>query len=134
MTRELPQRFTVLRRNHAAWLLLASRNGPLILAGMKSLIDTHPTGISFEEAVERLAASFAHFANDTQYELGDDYALTARRELRQWIKRGLMVERGGVLLPTDALQRALQFADSLEDHSMTSTASRLATVQRAIES
>lgn len=124
----------MLRRNHAAWLLLASRNGPLILAGMKSLIDSHPTGISIDDAVERLAGSFAHFVNDTQYELGDDYALTARRELRQWIKRGLIVERGGLLLPTDALRRALQFVESLEDHSMTSTASRLATVQRAIES
>lgn len=134
MTRELSQRFTMLRRHHAAWMLLASRNGPLVLAGLKSLIDTHPSGIAFEEAVERLASSFVHFSNDAEYELGDDYSLTARRELRHWIKRGLIVERGGVVLPTDALQRALQFLESLEEHSMTSTASRLATVQRAIES
>ncbi|HWC89079.1 MAG TPA: hypothetical protein VG433_05480, partial [Pirellulales bacterium] len=29
MSRELSQRFIMLRRNHPAWLLLASRNGPL---------------------------------------------------------------------------------------------------------
>lgn len=134
MARELAQRFTMLRRHHAAWMLLASRNGPLILAGLKSLIDSQPGGTAFEEAVEHIANSFAHFTNDAEYDFGDDYSLTARRELRQWIKRGLIVERGGMVLPTDALQRALQFLESLEEHSMTSTASRLATVQRAIES
>jgi hypothetical protein len=36
-------------------------------------------------------------------------------------------------LATDAFQRALLFLSSLEDQTMTSTASRLATVQRAIE-
>ncbi len=124
----------MLRRHHAAWMLLASHNGPLILAGLKPLIDAHPNGIAFEDAVERVASSFQLFSNDGEYEVGDDCVLTARRELRHWIKRGLIVERGGVVLSTDALQRALQFLESLEEHSMTSTASRLATVQRAIES
>ncbi|MCG8649732.1 MAG: DUF3375 domain-containing protein [Pirellulales bacterium] len=133
MTRELTQRFIGLRRNHAAWLLLASRNGPLILASLKSLVDAHPGGIDFEEAIEQLADSFADYANDTEFELGDDHALAARRELRQWVKRGLIVERAGQLLATDALQRAFLFLDSLEDQTMTSTASRLATVQQAIE-
>ena len=59
--------------------------------------------------------------------------MTARREIREWLKRGLIVERDGQLLATDALQRAFHFLDSLEDQQMTSTASRLATVQRAIE-
>ncbi|MFN5915590.1 MAG: DUF3375 family protein, partial [Planctomycetota bacterium] len=63
----------------------------------------------------------------------DDHPLAARREIRQWIKRGLIVEREGKILATDAFQRALLFLDSLEDQTMTSTASRLATVQRAIE-
>jgi hypothetical protein len=53
--------------------------------------------------------------------------------LRQWLKRGLIVERGGKILATDAFQRSLMFLESLEDQTMTSTASRLATVQRAIE-
>lgn len=133
VTRELTQRFIGMRRNHAAWLLLASRNGPLILASLKSLIDAHPGGIDFEEAVEQLAGSFANFAHDSEFDLGEDHALTARRELRQWLKRGLIVERGGQLLPTDALQRAFLFLESLDDQAMTSTASRLATVQQAIE-
>lgn len=133
MTRELSQRFIMLRRNHAAWLLLASDKGPLILASLKTLIDAHPGGIVFEDAVEQLAGSFADFANDAVFDLGEDHSLTARRELRQWVKRGLIVERGGQLLATDALQRAFLFLDSLEDQTMTSTASRLATVQGAIE-
>lgn len=133
MTRDLSQRFTKLRRNHPAWLLLASRNGSLILASLKPLIETHPGGIEFEEAVARLAVTFADHVNDTEFELGDDHTLTARRELRQWLKRGLIVERNGQLLATDALQRAILFLDSLDVQTMTSTASRLATVQRAIE-
>jgi len=133
MTRELSQRFISLRRNHAAWLLLASRNGSLILACLKPLIERHPGGIDFEDAVAQLAEVFADHVNDSEFELGDDHALTARRELRQWVKRGLIVERNDQILATDALQRALLFLDSLEVQTMTSTASRLATVQRAIE-
>jgi hypothetical protein len=133
MTRDLSERFTRLRRNHPAWLLLASRNGPLILASLTTLLDAHPGGIDFEDAVAHVAGAFADHANDTEFELGDDHSLAARRELRHWIKRGLVVERNGQLLATDALQRAVLFLDSLEVQTMTSTASRLATVQRAIE-
>lgn len=123
----------MLRRNHPAWLLLAARNGPLILASLKTLIEAHPSGIDFENAVEQLADVLADYANDSEFSAGDDPLLTARRELKQWVKRGLIVERNGQLLATDSLQRAFLFLDSLEDRSMTSTASRLATVQRAIE-
>jgi hypothetical protein len=133
MARELSQQFILLRRNHPAWLLLASRNGPLILASLKALLSGQSGGIEFESAVEHLAASFTDHANDTEFELGDDHSLTARRELRQWLKRGLVAERNGQLLATDALQRAFLFLESLESEAMTSTASRLATVQRAIE-
>lgn len=133
MNRELSQHLVSLRRNHPAWLLLASRNGPLTLACLKSLLDAQPGGVDFAEAVEELASSFALYANDTEFRLGDDHALAARRELRQWMKRGLIVEREGQLLATDALESALNFLDTLEDRAMTSTASRLATVQRAIE-
>ena len=133
MNSELCQRLIKLRRNHPAWLLLASQKGPLILASLKSLIDAHPGGIDFEVAVEHLSALFAGNANDANFEVGDDHPIAARRELRHWIKRGLIVERDGQLLATDALQRSFLFLDSLEDQPMTSTASRLATVQRAIE-
>jgi Protein of unknown function (DUF3375) len=133
MNSEACQRLIKLRRNHPAWLLLASRNGALILASLKSLIDAHPGGIDFEEAVEHLRGLFADNANDGNFEVGDDHAIAARRELRQWLKRGLVVERDGQLLATDALQRSFHFLDSLEDQAMTSTASRLATVQREIE-
>jgi hypothetical protein len=133
MARELSQRLIMLRRNHPAWLLLSSRNGPLILSSLKSLLDVHPGGMDFENAVEHLAGIFNDHSNETEFELGDDHSLAARRELRQWIKRGLVVERNGRLLATDTLQRAFAFLDSLEDQTMTSTASRLATVQRAIE-
>ena len=133
MNAELSQRLIKLRRNHPAWLLIASRNGPLILASLKSLIDVYPGGIDFEDAVEHLRGLFADNANDANFEFGDDHSVAARRELRQWLKRGLIVERDGQLLATDALQRSFHFLDSLEDQAMTSTASRLATVQRAIE-
>lgn len=133
MSRELTQRFISLRRAHPAWLLLASPKGPLILVCLKTLLDAHSGGISFDEAVEHLAAVFADNANDSQFEVGDDPTLTARRELREWIRRGLIVERNGQLMATDAFQRSVHFVEGLEDHTMTSTASRLATVQRAID-
>lgn len=130
---EQTQRLIGLRRHHPAWMLLASINGPLMLASMKSLIDAHPAGIRMESAVEHLALSMAEHANDTEFNIGEDHALSARRELRSWIRRGLIVERSGELLATDALQKACDFVDALSDDTMTSTASRLATVQRAIE-
>ena len=133
MSREIVQKYITLRRNHPAWLLLASPKGPLILASLKNLIDSSPTGVDFDEAVEKLAGVFADHANDSEFDLGDDHPQSARRELRQWLKRGLIVERGGKILATDAFQRSLMFLDSLGDQTMTSTASRLATVQRAIE-
>jgi hypothetical protein len=133
MSREVVQKFISLRRNHPAWLLLASPKGPLILASLKNLIEANPTGVDLDEAVEKLAAVFADHANDSAFDLSNDHPLDARRELRQWLKRGLIVERGGKILATDAFQRSLMFLDSLEGQTMTSTASRLATVQRAIE-
>lgn len=134
MTRALSQYFLSLRQNHPAWLLLASRTGPLVLASLKSLIDAHPSGIDFEDAIGHLASAFSDHANDPEFDIGEDHSLVARKELRQWIKKGLIVERGGELLSTDALQRSFLFLESLEDQGMTSTASRLGTVQRAIES
>ncbi len=133
MLREIVQKYLSLRRNDPAWLLLASPKGPLILASLKNLIETSPTGVEFDEAVEKLASVFADHANDSEFDLGEDHPQSARKELRQWLKRGLIVERGGKLLVTDAFQRSLMFLESLEDRTMTSTASRLATVQRAIE-
>ncbi|MFN7876318.1 MAG: DUF3375 domain-containing protein [Pirellula sp.] len=133
MSREIVNRFISLRRNHPAWLLLASPKGPLILASLKELMEASPNGVEMEEAIERLALVFSDHANDSEFDLGEDHPLTARRELRQWIKRGLIVERSGKILATDAFQKSLMFLDSLEDQTMTSTASRLATVQRAIE-
>ena len=71
-TRELSQQLIALRRHHPAWLLLAARNGPLILASLKALLRSHPGGIQFETAAEHLAASFANHANDAEFELGDE--------------------------------------------------------------
>lgn len=133
MPSELTQRLVGFRRSHPAWLLLASTNGPLTLGALKQLLDAHPAGIDFEEAVEHLASVFADHAGDLQFETGEDHSLAARREMRGWIKRKLIVERDGKLLATNALERCFLFLESLEDQAMTSTASRLTTVQRAIE-
>ena len=130
---DLARRLIALRHGHSAWMLLASTNGPLMIASLKMLLDAHPGGIEFEDAVEHLAAAFTRHADDPAFEIADDPAKAARRELRGWIKRKLIVERDGQVLATDALQRCFHFVESLEDQSMTSTASRLATVQRAIE-
>lgn len=133
---ERSKRFVALRREHPAWILLASRNGPLTLSCLKALVENHPGGVDLEDAVEDLAVVFESYSNDGDFETGedDDFYGSARREIRQWIRRELIVEREGRIMATDALQRALGFIDELEDRTMTSTASRLATVQREIES
>jgi hypothetical protein len=135
MNRDLCQQLISLRRNHSAWLLLASRNAPLTLSCLKSLFDHGQPAVTLEDATEKLAEAFSLYANDTEFDLGtdDNQAAAARRELRQWISRDLIVERQGQLMATDPLQRAFAFLDSLQERNMTSTASRLATVQREIE-
>lgn len=135
MNRDLYQQLIALRRDHSAWLLLASRNAPLTLACLQSLFENNQASVTVEAAVEKLAEAFTQYANDPQFETdAENQSLAARRELRQWMNRKLVVERGGELMATDALQRALVFVQSLESQAMTSTASRLATVQREIES
>ncbi len=53
MPPDLSRRLVAFRRSNPAWLLLASTNGPLTLTALKKLIDAHPAGIDFEEAVEQ---------------------------------------------------------------------------------
>ena len=103
-----------------------------MLASLRTLLEAHPNGVDLEEAVEHLTTVFADNANDSEFELGEDHALAARKELRHWLKRGLIVER--TQLTRD--RRIAAFAaisGFIEDNTMTSTASRLATVQSAIE-
>jgi hypothetical protein len=131
--RESVHHYANLRRNHAAWQLLTARRAPLVLTSLRVLVEAYPNGIAFEEAVEHLAGLFADFINDSEFDLSEEPPAMARKELRAWLKNGLIVERDGMVMATNAFQRALSFLESLEDETMTSTASRLATVQRAIE-
>lgn len=115
-------------------MLPASRRAPLIISCLKPLFDSYSDGIPQEEVEQRLAQMLAEYANDDEFAIGhDDYALTARRELRDWLKRELIAERQGNIIATDALQQALAFIDGINDRVMTSTASRLSIVQREIE-
>lgn len=110
---------------------------PLILACLQSLLQSRVGGIDQEEAVQSLAAMLGEYANDPDFEVGtsdpDELLTQARREIAQWITRRLLTEREGKLQATDPLQRALSFAVGLRQRIMTSTASRLATVQREAE-
>ena len=133
--RERCLRLVALRRAHPAWQLLASRNGPLVLSCLADLFGEKSGGIPQDDAVERLADFFAAHANDSDFDVGDqeDHFVSAKRELRAWIRRKLIVEREGQLLATDALEQCRAFLVGIEERAMTSTASRLSTVQREIE-
>lgn len=124
------------RRQHPAWQLLAARRAPLILGCLKPLFEEDASGgIPLDDARVRLADLLAAHANEPEFEItSDDYATLARRELRDWIRRGLLAERGGLVFATDPLQSAFAFIESIRERIMTSTASRLATVQQRIES
>ena len=123
------------RQQHPAWLLLASRRAPLMLSCLEALFEHQREGVAFEYAVQELADMLTANANQPDYgiDTGDDVAAQARKELREWIRRSLITEREGNIFETDALKTALRFLEQLDSRWMTSTASRLAVVQREIE-
>jgi len=134
MTPETTRRFVRLRRGNVSWGLLASRRAPLVVGCLRPLFEENQNELRWEDAVEKLAEIFAEHANHEEFAIAPgEQAATARSELRDWLKRGLVVEREGRLIATDALQKAFDFIAGLEEEHMTSTASRLSTVQREIE-
>jgi len=123
------------RQQHPAWVLLAARRAPLVIGCLKPLFDEAGGEIPIEDARVRLSELLAAHANDPDFEISsDEFPALARRELREWIRKGLLAERGGRIFATDALQSAFRFVESIRERIMTSTASRLATVQQRIES
>jgi hypothetical protein len=134
MTSEASRKYIRSRSMNPAWVLLASRRAPLVLSCLKPLFEDAGGDIAWEDAVEKLALIFGEHANAEEYAIpAGERIQAARAELRDWIRRGLVVEREGRLLQTHSLQNAFHFLDSLDEEIMTSTASRLATVQREIE-
>ncbi|ODS91411.1 MAG: hypothetical protein ABS45_11470 [Comamonas sp. SCN 65-56] len=128
------QQYLLARQQHPAWLLLASRRGPLMLSALESLLEHQPGGVPLEQAVQALAELLGAHANDSSFEIdAADLPVQARRELREWTRRGLITEREGLIHETDALKTALRFVAQLDQCMMTSTASRLAVVQREID-
>ena len=121
------------RQQHPAWLLLASRRAPLMLSCLEALLEHRPDGVPFDYAVQALAEMLAAHANQPDFAIDSaDIPAQARRELRDWIRRALVTEREGRIHETDALKTALRFVARLDQRVMTSTASRLALVQREI--
>ena len=127
------QQLLTWRREHPAWLVLAARRAPLVLSCLGPLLEQQQDSILLEDAQQQLAQMLRGFANDSEFDVGSDPSAQALRELRDWIRRGLIVEREGRLFATDALQMAMAFVSGLDQRVMTSSASRLATVQREIE-
>ncbi|MDZ7921416.1 DUF3375 domain-containing protein [Rhodoferax sp.] len=134
LTQQRTQKYLSARQQHPAWMLLAARRGPLMLSGLEALFEHQRDGVPFDAAVQALADMLAAHANDPDFEINTaDVATQARHELRDWIKRGLVTEREGRIFETDALKTALRFVTQLDQRMMTSTASRLAVVQREID-
>ena len=127
------QNLTSLRQKNPAWQLLASRRAPLILATLNVLFDNNSGHSNVDDVVQLLAETFAEHGNDDSFADTTDFYKEARRELRDWIKRRLVVEREGLLIATDDLQQVLSFVSGIQNRIMTSTGSRLSTVQREIE-
>lgn len=134
MSQELVRKYVRMRRGNVSWGLLGSRRAPLVVGCLKPLFEESQDELSWEDAVEKLARMFAEYANDEEFGIApEEQVAMARAELRDWLKRGLVAERDGRLIATDALQKVFYFLANLEERHMTSTASRLATVQREIE-
>ncbi|MEJ2610271.1 MAG: DUF3375 domain-containing protein [Candidatus Thiodiazotropha sp.] len=133
--RNKAQELIVARRQHPGWRLLAARNAPLTLGCLQTLFNEADDGVETETALQVLSELLAEHANDEDLACGfGDHAAEARKEVREWIQRRLVIERDGRLYATDALEKAFDFLSGLEQRLMTSTASRLSVVQREIES
>lgn len=130
---ERTKSYLLARQQHPAWQLLAARRAPLVLGCLRTLFEQSHDGIALDEAQQALADLLAEHAGLSEFEVSGDTTLLARRELRTWIRRALVIEREGRLYATDALESALRFVDALDGRIMTSTASRLAVVQREVE-
>jgi len=128
------ERLIALRTHHPAWLLLASRHAAQVLSSLRALFEPGQDGIDLDDALHLLAEAMAN--DDDQGtrppEMGSDLQ-QANRELGEWIKRKLVIERNGRLYATDALESTFRFTETLDNRVMTSTASRLSVVQREIE-
>ncbi len=102
--RERTDAYIHARYQHPAWVLLASRRGPLVLSCLRGLFDEAQRDVGFDDALQSLAQALADHANHAEFDIGTaDCTALARKELRAWIKRELVVERGGNLYATDAL-------------------------------
>lgn len=132
-SRERTESYILARQQHPAWQLLAAHRAPLVLSCLQTLFEEAQDGVDYHGAQAALAATLSSHAGMGEFEVEGDPALLARKELRSWIKRALVVEREGRLYPTDALETAMRFIEALGNRIMTSTASRLAVVQREIE-
>lgn len=134
LNQQRTQKYIQARQQHPAWLLLASRRAPLMLSCLEALFEHQREGVGFDDAVQALADMLAAHANQPDYEIDPaDVAAQARKELREWIRRALITERESKIFETDALKTALRFLEQLDNRWMTSTASRLAIVQREID-
>ena len=132
--RQLARKYISARHNHAAWRLLASPRAPLIAGCLSVLFDGAQDGVAEEDALQALSDMLSSFATHDEFNIDTDQVLQqAGRELREWIKRGLVIERGQRIYETDALRSAMHFVESLDNRIMTSTASRLSVVQQQIE-
>lgn len=121
------------RDRHPGWRLLAARRAPLVIGCLQALFAQSQDGVEMETAQQALTELLSEYANDDSFDIGEAHATLARKELREWIRRRLVIEREGRLYATDALEKALDFVTGLEGRMMTSTASRLSVVQREIE-
>lgn len=132
--RQRTERYVSAKKQHPAWVLLATHRSPLVLSCLKTLFEKSHDGIVLETAIQSLSVMLSEHASHYQYEIHQDTpSLQASKELRVWIKRRLIVEREGRIFATDALESAITFVETLDNRIMTSTASRLSTVQREIE-
>lgn len=131
---QLAQKYLVARHQHPAWLLLAAHRAPLVLSCLQTLFEESREGVDFDDAQQSLSETLAQYANTLDDEVREqDPVSLARKELKDWIKKGLVIERSNRLFATDALEVALGFVQALDGRIMTSSASRLSVVQREIE-
>lgn len=70
--RERTDAYVHARYQHPAWLLLASRRGPLVLSCLRGLFDDAKGDVGFDDALQSLAQALADHANHAECSIGQD--------------------------------------------------------------
>jgi len=102
-----------LWKDNPALMAISTPNSPLVLDCLKTLFNNPNSHVSLENAARNLSNLYKLHINESSFVIEDTNTVTARRELSNWIRWGLLDEREGCLYQTNDLLTIFAFLDEL---------------------